>query len=183
MSAVTKLLLDQQLISITIDRLCYQLIENHNDFADTVIIGLQPNGVFLSKRIYNRLLILDPNIKAKYGELDISFFRDDFRRKEMIVPFTTSIDFIVEGKRVLFIDDVLFTGRTIRAGLDALLAFGRPASVELLVLINRKFSRQLPIEADYIGKSIDTISTEKVKVQLLYPLGDDGVWLNSDEKQ
>ena len=183
MIAVTKLILDQQLISITIDRLCYQLIENHNDFSNTVLIGLQPNGVFLSKRIYNRLLTLNPKIEAKYGELDISFFRDDFRRKELIVPSVTSIDFIVEGKRVVFIDDVLFTGRTIRAGLDALLAFGRPASVELLVLINRKFSRQLPIEADYIGKSIDTISSEKVKVQLLQPNGDDGVWLNSDEKQ
>jgi pyrimidine operon attenuation protein/uracil phosphoribosyltransferase len=101
----------------------------------------------------------------------------------MIVPSTTSIDFIVEGKRVVLIDDVLYTGRTIRAGLDALLAFGRPASVELLVLIDRKFSRQLPIEADYIGKSIDTISSEKVKVQLLQPNVEDGVWLNSDEKQ
>ncbi len=182
MSSITKLILDQQLLSITIDRLCYQLIENHNDFAETVLIGIQPNGVFLSQRIYKRLLLIDPKIKSKYGEMDISFFRDDFRRREMIVPSVTTIDFIVEGKRVVLMDDVLYTGRTIRAALDALLAFGRPASVELLVLIDRKFSRQLPIEADYIGKSIDTISSEKVKVQFLQPEGEDGVWLNTSEK-
>jgi pyrimidine operon attenuation protein/uracil phosphoribosyltransferase len=93
------------------------------------------------------------------------------------------MDFIsVENKKVILVDDVLYTGRTIRAGLDALLAFGRPAGVELLVLINRKFSRQLPIEPDYIGKSIDTISTEKVKVHLKQPDGEDGVWLISEER-
>ena len=82
---------------------------------------------------------------------------------------------------MVLIDDVLFTGRTIRAGLDALLAFGRPARVELLVLINRKFSRQLPIEPDYIGKSIDTISSEKVKVNLNPEIEEEGVWLISEE--
>lgn len=183
MSSVTKLILGQQLISITIDRLCYQLIENHNDFSNSVLIGIQPNGTALSKRIYKRLLQIDSNNKAKYGELDISFYRDDFRRREMIVPSSTSIDFIIEGKRVVLIDDVLYTGRTIRAGLDALLAFGRPASVELLTLIDRKFSRQLPIVANYIGKSIDSIESEKVKVQLLHPEGEDGVWIKSGEKQ
>src|SRR4051812_17512925 len=115
MPAVSKLILNQQLLSITIDRLCYQLIENHNDFSESVLIGIQSNGVFLSKRIYERLKEINSEVKVKYGELDTSFFRDDFRRREMIIPSSTTIDFIVEGKRVVLIDDVLFTGRTIRA--------------------------------------------------------------------
>jgi pyrimidine operon attenuation protein/uracil phosphoribosyltransferase len=183
MSAVTKRIFDQQLLSITINRLCYQLIENHDDFANTVIIGLQPRGIFLSRRIFDRLKVLEPSNKVKIGTLDISFFRDDFRRRDLIVPSSTNIDFIIEGKRVILVDDVLFTGRTIRAGLDAILAFGRPSSVELLVLIDRKFSRQLPIEADYIGRSIDTIASEKVKVNLEQNDGEDGVWLISEDKE
>ena len=183
MTAVTKRIFDQQLLSITINRLCYQLIENHDNFSNSVIIGLQPRGVYLSKRIYDRLHELDSSIQVKQGALDISFFRDDFRRRDLIVPSSTNIDFIIENKRVILVDDVLYTGRTIRAGLDALLAFGRPASVELLVLIDRKFSRQLPIEADYIGRSIDTITSEKVKVNLEQNDGEDGVWLISEDKE
>ena len=177
----SKLIFNKELLAITIDRLCYQLIENHDHFADTVIIGLQPRGIILSKLIFERIQHIQPNTQIKYGELDVSFFRDDFRRRDLIVPSANKMDFIVEGKHVVLIDDVLFTGRTIRAGLDALLAFGRPARVELLVLINRKFSRQLPIEPDYIGKSIDTISSEKVKVNLNPEIEEEGVWLISEE--
>ncbi len=183
MSPVTKRIFDHQLLSITIDRLCYQLIENHDDFKDSVLVGLQPNGIFLSRRIQDRLQTLKPGLSIRHGELDISFYRDDFRRRELIVPAATSMDFIIEGKKVILVDDVLYTGRTIRAGLDALLAFGRPSRVELLVLIDRKFSRQLPIEADYIGRSIDTIASEKVKVELQQAGGEDGVWLQSADKQ
>jgi pyrimidine operon attenuation protein/uracil phosphoribosyltransferase len=179
----SKLIFNKELLAITIDRLCHQLIENHNDFADSVLIGLQPRGIYLSRRIHERLKVIKPDMLGSYGELDISFFRDDFRRRDLIVPSANKMDFIsVENKKVILVDDVLYTGRTIRAGLDALLAFGRPAGVELLVLINRKFSRQLPIEPDYIGKSIDTISTEKVKVHLKQPDGEDGVWLISEER-
>jgi pyrimidine operon attenuation protein/uracil phosphoribosyltransferase len=180
----SKLIFNKELLAITIDRLCHQLIENHNNFADSVLIGLQPRGIYLSRRIYDRLGEISKQHTLTYGEMDISFFRDDFRRREMIVPSANKMDNVsVEDKKVILVDDVLFTGRTIRAGLDALLAFGRPATVELLVLINRKFSRQLPIEPDYIGKSIDTISTEKVKVHLKQPDGEDGVWLISEERQ
>lgn len=178
----SKLIFNKELLAITIDRLCFQLIETYDDFHDCVLIGLQPRGVYLSKRIFDRLSSIQRDLKLKIGELDISFFRDDFRRRDLIVPSTTRIDFIIEGKKVVLVDDVLFTGRTIRAGLDALLAFGRPAGVELLVLIDRKFSRQLPIEPNYIGKSIDTISSEKVKVHLKQLDGEDGVWLISEEK-
>ncbi|CAN5642812.1 bifunctional pyr operon transcriptional regulator/uracil phosphoribosyltransferase PyrR [soil metagenome] len=182
MANLSKNILDQQQLAITVDRLCYQLIENHDDFKDSVIIGLQPRGIYLSRRIFERLKKIDSSIQVKLGELDISFFRDDFRRRDLIVPSSTRMDFIVEGKKVILVDDVLHTGRTIRAGLDALLAFGRPASVELLVLINRKFSRQLPIEPDYIGKSIDTIASENVRVHLLQPDGEDGAWLISSDQ-
>lgn len=99
----------------------------------------------------------------QYGKLDITFYRDDVR-KELHKANHTAIPFSIEGKNVVLIDDVLYTGRTIRAALDALLDFGRPAKVELCILIDRRFSRQLPIQPDYIGKSIDSIVSQKVKV-------------------
>lgn len=168
----------QQQVNITVNRLCYQLIENHNDFQDTVIIGLQPRGVFLKDRVIKTLTEIIPRIKVPNGNLDITFYRDDVRRRDnAILPSTTKIDFAVEGKKVVLVDDVLYTGRTIRAGLDALLAFGRPEKVELLVLVNRKFSRHLPIEPDYTGKPIDTIESDKVKVQWKETDKEDGVWI------
>jgi pyrimidine operon attenuation protein/uracil phosphoribosyltransferase len=177
----TKRIFDKELLRITIDRLCYQLIENHNDFKVTVIIGIQSRGVLVSRRIFKRLQEINPDINIQYGELDISFYRDDFRRRELIVPSANKMDIEIEGKVVVLVDDVLYTGRTIRAALDALLDFGRPTKVELLSLIDRKFSRELPIAADYIGQSIDTIASEKVLVQLQSDDGDDGVWITSSE--
>jgi pyrimidine operon attenuation protein/uracil phosphoribosyltransferase len=100
------------------------------------------------------------------GSLDITFFRDDFRRREEpISPNQTDINFLVEGKKVVFIDDVLYTGRSIRAGMDAINSFGRPKQIELLVLIDRRFSRELPIEPNYVGKTVDAIDSEKVVVE------------------
>ena len=181
MAVPSKLIFDQKHFNITIERLCYQLIENHDDFASSVIIGIQPRGIFLAKRICKRLSMMLENKKILQGELDISFFRDDFRRREMIVPSATNIDFVIEGRSVILVDDVLYTGRTIRAAMDALLAFGRPGKVELLTLVNRKFSRHLPIEPDYIGISIDTISSDKVSVNWEETDGEDGVWLQPEQ--
>jgi pyrimidine operon attenuation protein/uracil phosphoribosyltransferase len=170
--------------SITIDRLCFELIENHDDFSDSVIIGLQPRGVYLADRIASRLRSLLPGKEITSGNLDITFFRDDFRRREnVIVPSSTQIDFIVENKKVILVDDVLYTGRTIRAALDAILAFGRPSKVELLTLIDRKFSREIPIEPNYTGKAIDTIMSDKVKVLWEETDGKDEVWLYTKEKE
>lgn len=180
MTAATKLIFDHQHFDITIRRLSYQLIENHDDFAESVIIGIQPRGIFLSGRIHKLLTEMNVQPSLKHGQLDISFFRDDFRRREMIVPSATNIDFVVENKKVILVDDVLYTGRTIRAALDALLAFGRPKKVELLVLVNRKFSRDLPIEADYVGISIDSITTDKVNVKWKETEGEDGIWLTTE---
>ena len=166
-----RILLEKNKFDITVKRLCHQLIEVHNDFGDTVIIGLQPRGIFLARRIQKELQSILKNKKVHCGELDITFYRDDFRKKELI-PNRTNIDFIIEDKNVVLIDDVLFTGRTIRAGLDAMLAFGRPKDVELLVLVDRRLSRHVPIQAKYIGITIDSIASQNVKVE----------WKESDGK-
>ncbi|MEI6817126.1 MAG: bifunctional pyr operon transcriptional regulator/uracil phosphoribosyltransferase PyrR [Bacteroidota bacterium] len=175
-------LLNSEQFSITINRLCYELIENHNSFDDSVIIGLQPRGIYLSRRIKAHLAKILNNDKLLSGNLDVTFYRDDFRRTEKIhIPSTTEIDFIVENKKVILIDDVLYTGRTIRAGLDAILSYGRPKKVELLVLIDRRYSRQLPIEPDYVGKRVDAMASEKVKVEWKEIDGNDQVWLQTKE--
>ncbi len=158
-----KTLLTAQQIGLTVKRLAHQLLENHVGLQNTVIIGLQPRGIFLSDRIVREIKESREVDKINYGKLDITFYRDDVR-KEIHVPNQTDINFSVEDKNVVLIDDVLYTGRTIRAALDALMDFGRPAKVELMVLIDRRYSRQLPIQADYIGKSIDSIITQRVKV-------------------
>ena len=156
-----KSLLNQQQIHLTIKRLANQVLENNVELENTVLIGIQPRGIFLSDRIIKELSSQVNSIL--YGKLDITFYRDDIR-KELHVPNQTDIKFSIEGKKVVLIDDVLYTGRTTRAALDALMDFGRPGKVELMVLIDRRYSRELPIQADYIGKSIDSIVTQKVKV-------------------
>lgn len=159
-------LLNADAFNHTIKRLCYELIENHSNFENTVIIGLQPRGVFLGSRIYKELISITGLPTISYGKLDVTFYRDDFRKRENpLVPNRTQIDFIIEDKNVILVDDVLYTGRTIRAGMDALLAFGRPKKVELMVLIDRRYSRHLPIQPDYVGKVVDTITSDNVKVK------------------
>lgn len=165
-------------LAITIQRLCQQLIENHHDFADSVLLGLQPRGVALAERLH-RELEAQLGKPLSLGVLDTTFFRDDFRRHAIpLTASTTHVPFLLEDKRVILIDDVLYTGRSVRAALDAMMAFGRPASVELLVLIDRKYSRDLPIEATYAGRAVNTLSTERVLVEWQH-LGAaaDSVWL------
>lgn len=150
-------------MTITIRRLAQQILENHLNIHDSVFLGVQPRGIFVSDRIVSEIRQQVGKTPIQYGKLDITFYRDDIRQA-LHVPNQTDIPFSLENKNVVLIDDVLYTGRTIRAGLDALLSFGRPAKVELCVLIDRRFSRQLPIQADYIGRSIDSIISQKVKV-------------------
>lgn len=177
-------LLNQPKFQLTLNRLCYQLIENHDDFHDSVIIGLQPRGLFLSQRLVTELSRILPGTLIQHGILDNTFFRDDFRHNEiLLVPSSTKIDFIVEKKKVILVDDVLFTGRTVRAGMDALLAFGRPAKVELLVLVDRRFSRQVPIEPDYIGMQVDSRASQKVKVNWNESEGEDSVILITENNE
>jgi pyrimidine operon attenuation protein/uracil phosphoribosyltransferase len=158
-----KSILSEPQLAITIKRLAHQVLENHIDLENTVLVGIQPRGVYLSDQIVKEIAAQVPQNRIQYGKLDITFYRDDIR-KELHVPNRTDILFSMEGKNVILIDDVLYTGRTIRAAFDALLAFGRPEKVELCVLIDRRFSRQFPIQPDYTGKSIDSMISQKVKV-------------------
>src|SRR5687767_657020 len=167
-----KTVLNEQQLAITIKRLSHQILENHVDLENTVLIGIQPRGIFVSDQLVHQLNQLVPPGKIHYGKLDITFYRDDIR-KELHLPNHTDIPFTVENKNVILIDDVLYTGRTIRAALDALLDFGRPSKVELCILIDRRFSRQLPIQPDYVGKAIDSIISQRVKV----------FWMARDKKQ
>jgi pyrimidine operon attenuation protein/uracil phosphoribosyltransferase len=158
-----KTILSGQQLALTVKRLAHQVLENNLELADTVIIGLQPRGIFLSDRIVDELKQLVDPARIQYGKLDITFYRDDVR-KSLHIANATDIPFSIENKKVVLIDDVLYTGRTIRAALDALLDFGRPSKVSLCVLVDRRFNRELPIQPDYTGKTIDTIISQKVKV-------------------
>jgi pyrimidine operon attenuation protein/uracil phosphoribosyltransferase len=159
-----KTLLDNKQLNITLQRLAHQLVENHINLKDTVIIGIQPRGIWMSDRIAHLVKEITGLKKIQYGKLDITFYRDDVHQGEMHMPAQTEIPFSIEGKNVILVDDVLHTGRTIRAAMDALIAHGRPKNVELMVLIDRRFSRELPIQPDYIGQTVDTVHTQKVKV-------------------
>ena len=176
------ILLDGQKFQITIQRLCRQLIENHDDFSNSVLIGIQPRGIYLAKRVAEELRKILPGKTIQQGDLDITFYRDDFRRREQLMPNQTKIDFIIEGKKVIMMDDVLWTGRTIRAAMDAMLAFGRPEKIELLTLVDRRYSRHIPVSADYVGIEVDSIASQKVVVSWKETDGEDKVVLLSDIK-
>jgi pyrimidine operon attenuation protein / uracil phosphoribosyltransferase len=173
-----KVLLNAKEVNIILHRLACQLIEKHNDFSNTVLIGLQPRGVFLANRLAK---ILEEDYKIKnipLGLLDITFYRDDFRRGDKTLEAnTTKINFLVENKDIVFIDDVLYTGRSIRAALTAIQSFGRPNEIELLTLIDRRFSRHLPIQPNYRGRQVDAINKEKVIVHWVENEGEDAVYL------
>jgi pyrimidine operon attenuation protein/uracil phosphoribosyltransferase len=156
-------IMDEEQLKLTLKRLSHELIENHYPFNDTCIIGIQPRGIAISDFINSYITQINPDVKLNYGKLDITFYRDDFRN-QLHAPGITELPFQIEHKKVILIDDVLYTGRTIRAAMDALLDHGRAQKVELCILVDRKYSRELPIQPDYVGKSIDSIITQKVKV-------------------
>ena len=156
-------IMEEDQLKLTLKRLSHELIENHYPFTETCIIGIQPRGIAISDYITQYIQELHPEVKLQYGKLDITFYRDDFRT-QIHVPSITELPFSIENKKVILIDDVLYTGRTIRAAMDALLDHGRAKKVELCILVDRKFSRELPIQPNFVGKSIDSIITQKVKV-------------------
>lgn len=153
---------DKELETI-IRRLVHQILENQAEGEKIVLVGIQPRGAFLADKIVQEMMKNTDPDKVVYGKLDITFYRDDIRT-ELHEANKTDIPFSIEGEKVILIDDVLYTGRTIRAAMDALLDFGRPEKVELCVLIERRFSRQFPIQPDYVGRSIDSVLSQKVKV-------------------
>ncbi|MFN3782360.1 MAG: bifunctional pyr operon transcriptional regulator/uracil phosphoribosyltransferase PyrR [Spirosomataceae bacterium] len=173
-----RLILSHSLIDITIQRLCQELIENHGDFTDTVLLGLQPRGTYLADRINEKLVgILHKQIPLGY--IDATFYRDDFRRRASpLTPNATKVPFIIENKQVILIDDVISSGRMVRAAMDAMQAFGRPSRVELLCLIDRKYNRDIPIQPDYIGQKVNTLDSQLVSVEWkVQGYEDDAIWI------
>jgi pyrimidine operon attenuation protein/uracil phosphoribosyltransferase len=174
---MNRTILEPPRLDLTIDRLCHELIEEHGDFSNSCLIGLQPRGTYMANRVIKRLNELGYQ-NLKFGKLDVTFYRDDFRRRDTIlVPKTTEMNFIVEGKRVIFFDDVLYSGRTVRAALSAIQHYGRPAQIELMVLIDRRFNRHLPISADYVGLTVDTLDEAYIQVEWQEMHGQDKVFL------
>ena len=173
-----RLLIDTKQIQIILNRLACQLRETHQNFSNSVLIGLQPRGTILAKRIISILEQEDHLQSIANGFLDITFFRDDFRRTEKVLSANKNLmDVSVENKRVVLIDDVLYTGRSIRAALTAIDSYGRPAEIELLTLIDRRFSRHLPIQPDYLGRQVDAIANQKVLVHWKEEHGEDAVYI------
>ena len=173
-----RLLIDTKQIQIILNRLACQLRETHQDFSNSVLIGLQPRGTILAKRIISILEQENHLQSIANGFLDITFFRDDFRRTEKVLSANKNLmDVSVENKKVVLIDDVLYTGRSIRAALTAIDSYGRPAEIELLTLIDRRFSRHLPIQPDYLGRQVDAIANQKVLVHWKEEHGEDAVYI------
>lgn len=177
-----KKLLDKFTLDVLLNRLSCQLIENHFDFQNSILIGLQPRGVFVLSKLVEKLKDRYFIQNLKYGKLDTTFFRDDFRSKrEQPKASFSHIDFDIENKRVVLIDDVLYTGRSIRAALIAIESYGRPIKIELLTLINRRFTRHLPIQPDYVGLNVDTIQNDRVNVNLQQSNVEDSVYILKDD--
>lgn len=170
-----KIILPEDRFHLTIKRLCHQLIENYDDFSNACIIGIQHRGALLADRIVDTLRD-DMGITVEYGKVDISFYRDDYRRREEpISPSETIMDFIIEDKKVILVDDVLYTGRTIHAAMSALQHFGRAKEIELLTFVDRRFNRHLPIKADYKGITVDAIDEAYVRVEWAHIDGKDQI--------
>ncbi len=160
-----RLVLDQQQIAIILKRFCHQLIENHDNFENTVFLGLQPRGPIVLDKIVDLIEEISGQ-KVPYGYLDATFHRDDFRRRDLPLKANeTKVNFLIEGKKVILIDDVLYKGRSVRAALDAMIAFGRPQKVELMVLVDRKYTRDYPIMPDYCGVKVNTLESQYVSVE------------------
>jgi pyrimidine operon attenuation protein/uracil phosphoribosyltransferase len=167
-----RLLLDGEAIGRTLSRIAHEIIERNDDLDAVALVGIHTRGVPLSQRL-RRLVEERTGVELGLGQVDITFHRDDVhvregnapRRRQPVVR-DTKLDFELEGRTVILVDDVLYTGRTIRAAIDALLDYGRPARVQLAVLADRGH-RELPIRPDYVGKNLPTARDERVQVQLV----------------
>jgi len=171
-----KELLNEQEIERILTRITHEILEKNKGAEDICLIGIVTGGVYLAERIRNKIKETE-GIEVPLGILDISFYRDDVnisKKRKAIKP--TNIPFSIEGKKVILVDDVLFTGRSTRAAMDALMDFGRPAQIQLAVLIDRGH-RELPIMANYTGKYIPTSKDEKIKVYFKEISGKDSVVL------
>jgi pyrimidine operon attenuation protein/uracil phosphoribosyltransferase len=158
--------MDAQAIARALVRIAHEIVERGRGTGSLALVGIRSRGVYIAERLRRILAEIEGGELVPFGVVDITLYRDDLdRRMQNPVVQGTRIEFDVDGKRILLIDDVLFTGRTIRAALDALVDFGRPQAVELAVLVDRGH-RELPIRADYVGKNIPTARHEDVAVRL-----------------
>ncbi len=176
-------------LDLTIERLCYQLLEDYGDFSNTCLIGIQTGGVALAERLQQKMAEILSETKSRtsgmrgsvplpLGKLDITFYRDDFRTsKKPLAANTNDMPFVVENQRVILIDDVLYTGRSVQAAMTALNHYGRPESVKLLVLVDRRFNRQVPVRPDYVGIVMDALDEAYVQVEWKEVEGSDRVLL------
>jgi pyrimidine operon attenuation protein / uracil phosphoribosyltransferase len=163
-------------LTLTIERLCYQLIERHSEFENSCIVAIQPRGTIFAERLYQTLQTILPDVKIPFGKMDVTFYRDDFRMHETpLKAHTNDMPFILTQKRVVLIDDVLYSGRTTRAALDALQHYGRPSQVEFLTLVDRRFNRSLPIRPDYVGITVDALNEAYIKVEWEHLHGQDRI--------
>ena len=161
---------------LTLERLCHQLIEDYDDFQNTCFIGIQTGGVQLAERLIEKLGEILRGAKIPFGKLDITFYRDDFRTsKKPLAANINDMPFVIENQRVILVDDVSYTGRSVQAALSALNHYGRPASIKLLVLVDRRFNRQLPIRPDYVGIGIDALDEAYVRVEWSDTEGEDRI--------
>lgn len=178
----SRIILAAEPFALTIERLCHQLIEVHDEFDNTCFVGIQEGGVALGDRLVARLSEILGGKSLLYGKLDITFYRDDFRtRDKPLRANRTEMNFIVDGKKVILLDDVLYTGRTVQAALTALNHYGRPERVELVALVDRRFNRHLPIQSDFIGVTVDALDDAYVRVEWAEVEGQDQILLLADK--
>ena len=169
-------ILDKDTIDKALKRMAHEIIENSETMSDTVLIGIKNRGAHISEKLADKIKEISGD-RPPVGALDITLYRDDLTQAhEQPVVHSTEINFNIENKRVIIVDDVLFTGRTIRCALDALIDFGRPKLIQLAVLVDRGH-RELPIRADYVGKNIPTAVNEVVEVRLSESDGKDEVMI------
>ena len=162
----------------TLNRLASQIVERGGDLSNLVLLGIYTRGVALSERLGNQINLLE-QLTVPRGALDITFYRDDLDKVGMRTPAQTKIPFDLTGKKVVLVDDVIYSGRTIRAALNAVIEYGRPETIQLDVLVDRGH-RQLPIQADFIGKELPTARDEQVRVYLEEVDGYDRIELKSE---
>lgn len=169
-------ILDESSMAKALERLAHEIVEKNKTIGDIAIIGIKNRGAYLGERLAAKIEKI-AGVKVPVGALDITLYRDDLTEaSSQPVVHATEIDFDIEGKNIILVDDVLYTGRTIRCALDALIDFGRPSQIQLAVLVDRGH-RELPIRADYVGKNVPTSSKEVIEVKLSETDGKDEVVL------
>lgn len=175
-------LLDGPSMNRALTRIAHEIIERNKGIDECILVGIKTRGAFLAKRLAEKIAKIEGKA-IRTGELDITLYRDDLSTKhenqEAHVQ-QVDIDYIVKDQKIILVDDVLYTGRTVRAALDAVMDLGRPSQIQLAVLVDRGH-RELPIRADYVGKNIPTSSIEKIVVRLEEVDGEDGVTIHKEE--